>query len=88
MRTDAGEDGRRRETARSGAHLVVLAGVAQEVPEEVDAGALAHQDEVGGAVGQVGGGRQALRTAGTRAAHVGGVDGDEFAVDLGPSLTD
>lgn len=68
-----------------GPYLVVLAGVSQQVPEEVEAGALAHQDEVGGAVGQVGGGRQAFGAARAGAAHAGGVDGQELPAD-GPPL--
>lgn len=65
-------------------YLVVLAGVSQQVSEEVEAGALAHQDEVGGAVGQVGGGRKAFGAARARAAHAGCVDGQELPADCPP----
>lgn len=65
-------------------YLVVFAGVSQQVPEEVEAGALAHQDEVGGAVGQVGGGREAFGAAGASAAHAGRVDGQELPPDCPP----
>lgn len=57
----------------------------KEVSEEVEMGALPDEDEVGGAVGEVSGGRQAFGTAGTRAAHTGGVDGDKLSVDHAPS---
>lgn len=57
----------------------------KEVPEEAEMGALADEDEVSGAVGEVGGGRQAFGTAGTRAAHPGGVDGDKLSVDHAPT---
>ena len=53
----------------------------QQVTQEVKAGALADQDEVGGAVGQVGGGGQALGAAGASAAHTGCVDGQELTPD-------
>lgn len=36
-------------------HLVVLAGVSQEVSQEIEAGTFSDQDEIGGAVGQVSG---------------------------------
>lgn len=65
-------------------YLVVFAGVSQQVPEEVEAGALAHHDEVGGAVGQVGGGREAFGAAGASAAHAGRVDGQELPPDCPP----
>lgn len=58
--------------------------MSQQVSEEVEAGALAHQDEVGGAVGQVGGGRQAFGAAGAGAAHAGRVDGQELPPDCPP----
>lgn len=70
--------------SRGRLYLIVFAGVSQQVSEEVEAGALAHQDEVGGAVGQVGGGRQAFGAAGTRAAHAGRVDGQELPPDCPP----
>lgn len=66
-------------------YLVVFVGVTKEVPEEAEMGALANEDEVSGAVGEVGGGRQAFGTAGTRAAHPGGVDGDKLSVDHAPT---
>lgn len=58
----------------------------QEVPQEVETGALPDKDEVGVAVGEVGRGRETLGTAGTRAAHAGRVDGQELSVDHTPTL--
>ena len=66
-------------------YLVIFAGVSDEVLEEVEAGALADQDEVGGAVGQVRGRGQTLGAAGTRTAHAGRVDGQELAPDRLPT---
>lgn len=54
--------------------LVVFAGVSEEVSEEVEAGTFPDQDEVGGAVGEVGSGREAFRAARTSTAHTGSVD--------------
>ena len=59
--------------------------MSEQVPEEVQTGALPDQDEVCGAVGEVGGGRQAFRTPGTRAAHAGRVDGDELPTYHSPT---
>lgn len=67
-------------------YLVVFVCVTKEVPEEVEMGALPDEDEVGGAVGEVSGGRQAFGTAGTRTAHTGGVDGDKLSVDHPPTV--
>ena len=67
-----------------GSYLVVLAGVPQQVGEEGEARGLADQDEVGGAVGQVGGGGQALGAAGARAAHAHRVDGQELPPHTAP----
>lgn len=66
-------------------YLVVFGGVTKKVPEEVEMGAPPDEDEVGRAVGEVSGGRQALWTAGARAAHTGGVDGDKLSVDHPPT---
>lgn len=66
-------------------YLVIFVGVAKEVPEEVEMRALLDKNEVGGAVGEVSGGRQAIGTAGTGAAHTGGVDGDKLSVDHAPT---
>ena len=66
-------------------YLVVLTGVPQQVPEEGEARGLADQDEVGGPVGQVGGGRQALGAAGARATHAHRVDGQELPPNAAPS---
>lgn len=66
-------------------HLVVSGGVTEQVPEEVEAGAPPDEDEVGGAVGEVSRGRQALGAAGTRAPRGGGVDGEELPVDHPPT---
>lgn len=65
-------------------HLVVFAGVSEEVSEEIKAGTFSDQDEVGGAVGQVGGGREAFWRARTSAAHTGGVYGEELPSDCPP----
>lgn len=56
-----------------------------EVPEAVEMGALPDEEEVGGAVGEVSGGRRAFGTAGTRAAHPHAVDGDKLSVDRAPT---
>lgn len=56
------------------------------MPEEVEMGAPPDEDEVGRAVGEVSGGRQAFWTAGARAAHTGGVDGDKLSVDHPPTM--
>lgn len=61
--------------------LVVLVYVSKKMFEEVQPGTLPDQDQVCGAISEVGGGRQAFWTPGTRAAHAGRVDGDELAVD-------
>lgn len=58
--------------------------MSQQVTEEVKAGTLAHQDEVGGAVGQVGGGRQAFGAARAGTAHAGRVNGQELPPDCPP----
>lgn len=59
--------------------------MSEKVPEEVQTGALPDQDEVRVAVGEVGRGREALGTAGTRAAHTGRVDGNELVMDHPPT---
>lgn len=59
--------------------------MSKEVFEEVQAGALPDQDQVCGAVSQVGAGRQAFGTSGTRAAHAGRIDGDKLTVNRLPS---
>lgn len=56
------------------------------MPEEVEMGAPPDEDEVGRAVGEVRGGRQAFWTAGARAAHASGVDGDKLSVDHPPTM--
>lgn len=66
-------------------YLVVLVGVSEEVFKEVQTGALPDQDQVRGAIGEVGGGRQALWTPWTRAAHASRVDGDKFTVKRPPA---
>lgn len=66
-------------------YLVVVVGVSKKMFEEVQTGTLPDQDQVCGAVGEVGGGRQAFRTPRTRAAHTGRVDGNELAVDDTPA---
>lgn len=67
-------------------YLVVFGGVTKKVPEEVKMGARPDEDEVGRAVGEVCGGRQAFWTAGARAAHTGSIDGDELPADHPPTM--
>lgn len=69
-----------------GVYLVAFGGVTKKVPEEVETGAPPDEDEVGRAVGEVSGGRQAFWAAGARAAHTGGVDGDKLSVDHPPTM--
>lgn len=52
--------------------------------QEVESGALAYEDEVSGAVSEVGGGGQALGATGTGTAHTGRVDGQELPSDHPP----
>lgn len=59
--------------------------MSKEVSEEVQTGALPDQDEVRGAVSEVSRGRQAFGTAGTRAAHIGRVNGNELSTDHAPT---
>lgn len=66
-------------------YLIVLVGVSKKVSEEVQAGTLPDEDEVSGAVGQVGGGRQTFGTAGTRAAHIRRINGNKLSVDHAPT---
>lgn len=73
-----------RETRRTIYYLVVFAGVPQEVPQKVEARTLSDQDEVGGAVGQVSGGREAFGAPGTSTAHAGSVYGEELPSDCPP----
>lgn len=65
-------------------HLVVFAGVSEKMSEEVEAGTFSDQDEVGGAVGQVSGGRKTFRAAWTRAAHTCRVYGQKLPPDPPP----
>jgi len=66
-------------------HLVLFVGVSKEVSEEVQMGTLPDQDQVCGAISEVGGGRQAFGTPGTRTAHTGRVNGDELPTDHVPA---
>ncbi len=56
-----------------------------KVPQEAQTGASPDEDEVCRAVSEVSGGRQALWTAGARAAHIGGVNGDKLSTDHTPT---
>jgi len=67
-------------------HLVALVGVPDQKAQEVEPGALPDEDEVGGAVPQVGGRGEALGAPGTGAGHVGGVDGQELPAEDLPLL--
>ena len=66
-------------------YLVFFVGVSKEMREEVQTGALPDQDEVCGAVSEVGGGRQTLWTARTRAAHTGRIYCNELSTDSPPT---
>lgn len=59
--------------------------MSDQVSEEVEAGAFPDEDEVRGAISEVSGGREALRTAGTRAAHTGRIDGNKLSADHTPT---
>lgn len=64
-------------------YLIALVGVPDQKAQEVEPGALPDEDEVGGAVPEVGSRGEALGAPGTSAGHVGGVDGQELpAADL------
>lgn len=63
------------------AHLVILVGVPDEKPQEVEPGALPDKDEVRRPVPQVGGRGEAPGAPGTSAGHVCGVDGQELPAD-------
>lgn len=52
--------------------------------EEVQTGTLPDQDQVCGAISEVGGGRQAFWTPRTCATHAGRVDGNELTMDHTP----
>lgn len=67
--------------------LVVFAGVSEEVSEEVEAGTLSDQDEVGGAVSQVSSRGKTFGAARTSAAHAGSVDSQELPSDCPPLAT-
>ena len=67
-------------------YLVALVGVPDQKAQEVEPGALPDEDEVGGAVPQVGGRGEALGAPGTSAGHVGGVDGQELPAEDLPLL--
>lgn len=60
--------------------------MSKQVPEEVQTGAPPDEDEVHVAVGEVSGGRQAFGTAGTRAAHIGRINGNKLSADHSPTV--
>lgn len=68
-------------------YLVIFAGVSKEVSKEVETGTFSDEDEICGAVSQVGSRRQAFRAARTSTAHAGSIYSEELSSNRPPLAT-